>query len=612
MGLQDAQHALASGDIAQAEKILLRLVKKQKKDSRAWVGLGVVRSQQGNASAAIDCLQRALRLDPNNAAAHRHLGTTYLASGDAARAIQCLRRSLEIEPRQPGLAEILGLACFQAGKADEAITWLLRAVGEAPANAAAWGNLATAYMVQGRLYDAESAVERALRLQPDNPGFLQTRGSILAGECRHDEALAVYRGALSMAPTDARAVSNYLLTLNYTDLPQSEVCREHAQRVATLTGTITPYQWPHRLDNRDSRLRIGYVSSDLRSHSVAFFLSALLRCHDRERFEIHAYSNNPFDDEVTARLRSHCDHWHAITFRPDAEVAEMIRSDGIHILVDLNGHTAGNRLAVFAFKPAPIQVTWLGYPNTTGLPAMDYRLTDEVADPVGTEAGYVERLVRIPDCFLCYEPDEAAPPVGEPAMVRNGHITFGSFNNYAKISDQTIEMWADVLRQVPDAILMIKNPSLTDDRLREACQQRFERAGVTAGRLRLRGHTETRQEHLALYGEVDIALDTYPYNGTTTTCEALWMGVPVVSLRGATHASRVGASLLRAAGLDQLVAGDVPTYVQTAVGLTNDRERLAGLRAGMRDQLRASILCDAQGFARRIERLFLERAAKAS
>ena len=350
------------------------------------------------------------------------------------------------------------------------------------------------------------------------------------------------------------------------------------------------------------RLRVGYVSPDFRRHSVSYFLEPLLAAHDRAGFEIFCYAEVIQPDEVTARLQRHADHWLITAGMPDDALAARIRADGIDILIDLAGHTAGNRLPLFARRPAPIQATWLGYPNTTGLPAIDYRLADAISDPPGWgDALASETLLRLPGGFLCFGPPVHAPPPGVPPCLAAGAVTFGSFNNPAKISLPTIESWSAILKRLPDARLLLKSRQLVDAMTWVLLRTRFAERGIPANRVDMLGFQADTVSHLEVYHRVDIALDPFPYNGATTTCEALWMGVPVVTLAGDRHAARVGASLLSRVGLDGLIAASRDEYVERAVDLAGDRERLAALRSTLRPDMAASSLCDATAFARGVE-----------
>ena len=325
-----------------------------------------------------------------------------------------------------------------------------------------------------------------------------------------------------------------------------------------------------------------------------------MRAHDRAAVEVFCYADVASPDDVTERFKTLADHWRTTVGLADEAVADQIGRDGIDILVDLAGHT-GNRLAVFARKPAPVQVTWLGYPHSTGLSAIDYRLVDNVTDPTEDATPSSEQRLRLERTFLCYGPPSDAPSPALPPCLARSTITFGSFNNPTKCSAATIETWAQVLRRVPESRLLLKGLALADPSTRKICEDRLRGYGIPPHRLTLRGPIREQAMHLAHYDEIDIALDPFPYNGTTTTCEALWMGVPVVTLRGDRHCGRVGASLLAAVGLDDLIAGDVAEYVEIATRLAADRSRLERLRGALRAQMADSPLCDGAAFARTLE-----------
>jgi predicted O-linked N-acetylglucosamine transferase (SPINDLY family) len=349
-------------------------------------------------------------------------------------------------------------------------------------------------------------------------------------------------------------------------------------------------------------LRIGYVSADFRDHPVGRFLLPLLQRHDSRKFEVFCYSNGPHVDAITKSLQRHAHRWRSIIGQNDDEAAEQIRADRIDLLVDLSGHTSGNRLLVFARKPAPVQVNYLGYPGTTGLTAMDYRLTDRFADPPGlTEPLHVEKLQHLPRTNWCFAPPQDSPPLEPPPAIRRGCVTFGSFNNFGKMTGAMFAVWAEILRQVPGSRLLLKAPALRAQGTRQRILGNFAAQGIEANRLDLHDWQPDYASHLALYGEMDIALDTFPYNGTTTTCDALWMGVPVVTLAGQSHVSRVGLSLLSNVRLPETIATTAEEYIRLAVQLAHDPDRLKILRAQLRERLTTSPLMDADGFTRDVE-----------
>ncbi len=418
-----------------------------------------------------------------------------------------------------------------------------------------------------------------------------------------EEALRLTRRALRLRPDRPDGLSNLLIGLQYGDNRSPlELFAEHRRFDALVGRPRTAHHARHGNDpDPDRPLRVGYVSNDFRQHVASCFFEPLLACHDPARVEAFCYSDTVSPDAVTRRLTALASGWRDTVGLDEAELAQWIRDDRIDILVDLGGHSAGNRLTVFARRPAPIQVTWLAYPDTTGLSAMDYRLVDAITDPEGIADGLAsETLVRLPDGFLCYWPPHGAPEPG-PSPAAAGPVTFGSFNRMAKVTPAVVALWAAVLRRVPESRLLMKSIGIGSPAVRGRIEAQLRDHGVDPARLETVSWSPTWLEHLALYRRIDIALDCFPYNGTTTSCEALWMGVPMIGLLGDRHAARVGASLMSRIGLSELVARDAADYVEIAARLASDRERLASLRAGMRDRLRASPLCDGPGFARRVE-----------
>ncbi len=500
----------------------------------------------------------------------------------------------------------LGLAANSAGDEDEARAAWEAALRINPDDVDALTNLGGLHRGAGEIAQAIDCLERALAIKPHDAAAGNLALSYLQAG-RFDRALGLCRAELSPGPKSPQAHSTLLLGMTYLDaVGPKELFEAHRRWDELHAWALLSSRRPHENDrDPDRALRIGYVSGDFRDHSVAYFIEAALKHHDRQSVRVFCYAASSYEDETTARLRALADEWRQIAALPDDRAAELIRRDGIDILVDLSGHTAGNRLLLFARKPAPVQVSWLGYPNTTGLSAMDYRLSDAIADPDGNanDAFYSEELVRLPACAWCFAPPADAPPIEErPASER---ITFGSFNNHPKTSERTVALWARLLAALPESRLLLKATALSDEGARRLLLERFAAEGIDADRLELRGRTQSRREHLASYRDIDIALDPVPYNGTATTCEALWMGVPVVTLAGdARHMSRVGASLLSAAAMADLVARTPEEFVEVAVELARDAELRSTLRRGLRTMLSASALCDGPRLARDLENAY--------
>jgi protein O-GlcNAc transferase len=570
----------------------------------AHYNLGVALQERGEPDAAAAAYVSALALKPGFAEAHNNLGNALKDRGNAEEAVASYRRALALKPDFADAHFNLGNALKDQGKPDEAAAFYRRALALEPDFAEAHNNLGNALKDQGKLEEAVESYGRALALKPDFAEPHNNLGNALKDRGKPNEAVAAYERALVLKPDYAEAHGNLLLCLNYrSDLSAQEVLAEHRRWDERHGSKLRQATLPHANDrDLDRRLRIGYVSPDYRRHSVAYFLEPLLRAHDRAAVELFCYAEVARPDAVTARLRALADHWRPTVGMSDEALANRIRADRIDILVDLAGHTPHNRLLLFARKPAPVQVTWLGYPNTTGLSAIDFRLVDALTDPEGAADDWAsERLIRLEGGFLCYAPPFDAPEVAARPSLASGAITFGSFNNPAKLSAATIGVWAALLARLPRARLLLKGAPFADETTCDLFRARFASHGIDAGRLVLRAWTADTGSHLGSYGEVDVALDAFPYNGTTTTCEALWMGVPVVTLRGDRHAGRVGTSLLSRIGLDELIASDEAHYIDIGAGLAADPVRLAELSHSLRQRLQGSSLCDAAAFARRYE-----------
>ena len=562
--------------------------------------LGYVLYEKGQLPEAIAACRQALALRPVFPEAHCNLGMALQASGHLDEAIAAYRRAVALQPNFPEAESNLGSALREKGNLVEGIAVLRQAVAHRPDFHDAYNNLGIALQANGQLDEAIAAYRQAITPKPDYAEAYSNLGAALGEKAQHDEVITLFRQALALKPELVSAHSNLLLTLNYqSGLEARAVAEEHRCWNRLHAEPLRALIQPHRNDRNPSRrLRIGYVSPDFREHPVGQFLLPLLGQHDHRNFEIFCYAQVTAPDVQTDRLRTYADHWHSLTGLFDPQAAELIREHRIDILVDLSGHTSHHRLLIFAHQPAPVQVTYLGYPNTTGLATMDYRLTDEFADPPGlTESLHSEQLIRLSPCAWCYLP-AASPPV---AARSDGPVTFGCFNNFAKTTEPMLALWGRILASVPESRLLLKARALSSESTRDQVRQSLGRAGIGPERLELRGLEPGYDAHLGLYHRIDVALDTFPYHGTTTTCEALWMGVPVVTLAGQTHASRVGLSLLNNVGLPELVATSEEQYLQLAVSLATDLPRLAALRSTLRERMKNSALMDAPRFARNVE-----------
>jgi len=524
--------------------------------------------------------------------------------GDYLHAEEHLRHAIKLNRTNLDAHVNLGLALYCLGQADKAIPSFLKALEMHPDHPAALLQLGNAYARVDHLMQAESTYRRLLQIDPGSAIACGNLANVLAYQGRQETALEYYRRALQLDPRQTGIHSNMLLSLHYSEmLSPDAVFAEHVKWAAMRSSAARRYM-EYAVDADPCReLRIGYVTPDLRGHSVAYFIEPLLRNHDRDRFEIYCYVEIGQQDDTTKRLWAYVDVLRDTAGVPDAAVARMIHDDRIDILIDLAGHTENNRLPVFAYKPAPVQMTYLGYPDTTGLDTVDFRITDGWADPPGmTEHLHSEELLRLEHGFLCFSPPIESPPVSSLPAMERGYITFGSFNVQTKITPAMLDIWAAILQQLPDGRLLIKNRQLTEPAMQQYLLSELVRRDINADHVAMYG-TTSKERHMAVYSEVDIALDSFPYTGTTTTCDTLWMGIPVITLAGSTHVSRVGASLLARVGMDELICTDTEGYVRQAVALAGDIGLLAQIRSQLRHRMQASSLCDAQFFVNEFEKM---------
>ena len=577
-------------------------------DPKIHANLGTTLRELGRFDEALVSLQRSIELDPNAPLAHTLLGNLYLDLRRTDEAIASYERAVTLEPRFAEAYSNLGNGYGQAGRYADAVAAIAKCIALKPQWPDAYVNLSDALRHLGRLEESVNAAQKALDLQPQSAASRVNLGNALISQGRVEEAIVAWRAAADIAPQWGAAASNVLLALHNREEDPHKLFDEHrrwADRfIAPVEATATPPS--ARVHGGDRRIRIGYVSSDLRRHPVGRFMLPILEHHDRERFEVVCYSGVGNPDEVTMSLRSHCDAWHDVAPLSDERLAALIREHAIDILVDLAGHTAGGRLYTFARKPAPVQVTYLGYPDTTALRAMDYRITDAIADPVGASEQFnTETLSRIDGCFLSLRLPEQGPRNPEAPDAR---VRFGCFNNFTKVSPHIVKLWARILNEATDARLLLRSRGLSDPATARRILDMLASHDGPIDRIDLLGHEESN--HLDRYNTIDIALDTFPYSGTSTTCDALSMGAPVVTLQGRTHASRVSASLLTAAGVPQWIATNDDHYVKLAVELAKQGCRTVEQRRSLRDQVAQSMLCDERNFVRKLEVAYAEMWAK--
>ncbi|HUB23897.1 MAG TPA: tetratricopeptide repeat protein [Tepidisphaeraceae bacterium] len=653
-----------AGRLHEAEAIYRRVLAEHPKIPDALNLLGVIAGQTGRNAAAIELIQAAIAIAPATADYHTNLGHAFMAArmpekaagafeealrlhpGDAemllnlarsrcdsdkfAEAIDAYRAALKMQPRRADLLTSLAIALRKVGQVDESLEIFQQALALERRRAEIWLEQGISLGMAGRLNDAVDSFQRAVQLSPDDANIYYNLGTALYKLNRPDEAIVALQRAvaicpgnltpynnlanalrsagrleeaigildrvLAMAPDDSAANSNRLYFLNFH--PAYDTAALHREMKIWNDRVAAPLAkkiQPHGNDRSvDRRLRVGYLSPDFYRQAESHFTVPLLTSHDHAKFEIFCFAYPRTRDDVTERLRASADVWREMKDCGDEAFAERIRQDRIDILVDLTMHMGDNRLLVFAQKPAPIQVTWLAYPGSTGLAAMDYRLSDAWMDPPGDNLPYAEETLRLNKCWCCYDPLIELPfrQKRDP-----GPIRFASLNNPSKFNEATLVLWAELMRQVADSQLLLLCNSQSQA---ESIVAMMGRCGIDKARLRFM-KPSPRWEYLERYNQIDIALDPLPYNGITTTCDALWMGVPVVSLAGRTAAGRAGLSILSVLGLPELAARDGAEFVRIAAALAHEERRLAELRSGLRAKMSQSPLMDAAGFARDVE-----------
>jgi len=532
-------------------------------------------------------------------------GNEYFTQGDYGEALKCYRKALCLDKTLSvayfNIANILAIQS-KFYPAEQHYKYAIRYKRDFPE---AFNNLGNVLREQGKLSEAYEAYKKALFFKCDYFEAYNGLGNVLQSEGNIEDAINSYRKAIDLNPKYQIAKSNLLLCLNYSsNIKLQNIYEEHTKLAESIEKSVKRFKRTNPINKIKDKIRIGYLSPDFRRHSVGYFIRPIIECHNRDDFVVFAYSDVITRDTFTDEIERMSDHFIDCARFNENELYQKICDDKIDILFDLAGHSGYNRLTIFAMKPAPIQITWIGYPNTTGLKTMDYRIVDEITDPIGmTESINSEKLLRMPYCFLCYSPPKDAPIVEKAPFLKNGFITFGSFNNLSKINDFTVDLWSKVLHLRNDSKMLIKSKTFIDKGVRDRFLKRFQERGIDESRLILMPHVKSFREHLDVYNSIDIALDCYPYNGTTTTFEALFMGVPVITLSGNSHVSRVGMSILTNLFIEGLIAKNSDEYIKISSNLISNPDIIISLRKALRGILMNSILVDKMAFTRQLEEM---------
>ena len=591
-----------AGRLQEAEQILGQILAVDPNHADALNLLGVIASQTGRNELAEHHIRRAIQLKGSASAFHYTLGVVLQTQRKLDDAIQSYCKAIALNPNYVEAHSNLG-GCFHSqGRLEEAARCYVQAVELKPELVEGHYNLGTVLVAQRRLSEAVGCFRRALELKPDFARAYYDLGSALSDLGLPDEAIAAYQRALEVKPDYADAYSNVLVAMQYMpDVTLAGLLAAHREFDHRFAAPLREHWRPHENDrDPERRLRVGFVSPNFfLLPAIGYFVIRALENLDRAQCETVCYCDWNLPDDATQRFRAAASEWRNVTALTDEELTEQIRADRIDILFDLAGQTAQNRLLVFARKPAPIQVTWGDYVGTTGLAAMDYILADRYEIPAEAEKYYCERVLRMPDDYICYDPPAYAPDVSPLPALTHGIVAFGSFNYPAKITSQIVAVWAKIVFRVPQSRLVLKYRGMNDVACADRLAKEFGSLGIDRERVEFQGWSP-HEALLADYGRIDVALDTFAYNGGLTTCEALWMGVPVVTCPGETFASRHSLSHLSNAGLTETIGGSLNEYVEIAVSLAGDMPRLAKLRVNLRQQMAVSPLCDGPRYAKNL------------
>jgi len=549
--------------------------------AEAYCNRGVVFNDLGQFNNSIDDYNTAIQLKPDYAEAYYNLAETLKNFKQLNNALDNYNKAIQISPDYADAYCNRGVLLYELGQAQESLKNYNKAILLDPDCVEAYNNRGDFFFNNGQLEDAENNFSTAILLNPEYADAYRNQFNILNYKSNATQEL-IYNKISEFA----NIFINNSFDSKSLNLNKSKI---------------------NRVKNNDKRLKVGYISPDFKTHSVAYFFLPLLKAHNTNLIKVHCYYNNSKIDETTKLIKKESESWRDIANLDDITVVNLIKKDNIDILVDLAGHTANNRLTVFPYRPAPIQITWLGYPNTTGLDVMDYRFTDNIADPIGeADKFYSEKLIRLPNGFLCYFGDISITYQKKPPYLKEGHITFGSFNDLPKVSASVIKLWSQVLLSVSDSQLIIKTKQFSDSKTKARYLTLFKIEGIDSSRIKLFSKIAKKKDHLSLYNSIDLCLDTFPYNGTTTTCEALWMGVPTITLNGDRHASRVGASIMTHVGLEEFIAIDKQNFINIAVYFSKNINSLGEIRKNLRNKMKNSALCDNKLFAKNIENIYLD------
>ncbi len=593
-------------DYKNAQKYFDLALKLNPNSIEARLNKGAALSDVGYIDDSIQVYKDILKIEPNSYNAYGNLGCSYASLGAYEEAIECFKNGLRISPNNAVIFTNMGYSFQQAKNLQEAHRCFFRAIEIDPTYLPAFINHGILYLKTGDYENSLICLKKALNIDQNSVEAILNYASLLSDIGEFTEAEYYINKALKINPNKNTAISNLLLMSNYSSNNSKENVFEIHKKFGTFLEKSFGEGYSEKLienKSKNQKINVGFVSADLHQHSVTYFLEPLLKNYNKDEFVITCFNASFHNDHVTKRIKSSVDKWFNVGSASNTQLYNLIKQNDIEILVDLSGHTDGNRLPVFAMKPSPIQITWLGYPNTTGLNKIDYRIVDNFTDPEGVDDHlYTEKLLRLENSFICFSSEEDAE-INKNTIFEDNSFTFGSFNNLSKMSDEVIECWSEILKRIDNSKIILKNKQLRSNFTRKIYLEKFAKYGVSSDKIVLMSWSNSRKQHLETYNSIDLALDTFPYNGTTTTFEALWMNVPVLCLNGDSHRSRVGYSILKNLDFNEFIVNSRKEYIEKAVHYSVNKIKMNKLTDGLRSKLIKSNLCDSKAYTKKFENL---------
>ncbi len=598
---------LGKGNLNEAEKIMMELIKMEPDNPELLHYLGIIKFKQKNYAFSVKFIQQALYYRTNWAEAYHNLGSSLIMLGDFNNGIINFKKAIELKPSNPEALVNLGNMLYLQKRYDEAEIFYKKAIKINPIMSCVYSNIGFLFMAQGKFEEGEKNCQKETELNPRMPMAFYNLGLLLMIQSKFKEAIINFKKTLELSPKFYGAYSSILLSMQYQDGISNIEWQKELNNFKNILKNIPRFNNYENELNIEKKLRIGYLSADFFTHSCAWFIKPLLASPSNRKIEIFCYSDVNFEDDLTLEFKNMAEHWHDTSRISDQSLAEQIINDKIDILVELTGHVSKNRWEVLAIKPAPIQVSYLGYQASTGLSVIDYKLSDRWLAPDNIEEYFSETLWHLNRPVHCYSPPEITPPIGDLPVLTNGYITFGSFNNFCKISEKTIELWSEVLSAIENSKIILKSNISSQSSakvIKDKLLSLFEKYHIEPERINFISSAKNVYEHLEYYNQMDIALDTFPYNGATTSLEALWMGVPVITLFGNKALSRYTYSFLQELELSDLATDNTIDFVKIAVNLKHDVKRLDYLKKELRNKLKSSRLLDSGNFAMELENAY--------